>query len=319
MGNILVTGAAGFIGSHVVNQLLESNSKYEVIGLDNFFLGNSDNLKKARGYERFHFVRGDATSISTLSDVISTFEVQDIFALATVPLPTSLQFPKWSTDQNMLLASTVLELVRSNRVERLVQVSSSEVYGDGLDDSMTEQHPLKPYTPYAVSKAGADMLALSYKRVFESRILIVRPFNNYGPNQNSAEYSGFIPRLISAALSGSKLEIFGNGQQTRDWVYVKDTARAIVSLSETAAAWKQDVVNIASNISCSTLDVVRIFQPFLPELNLTYLEPRNGDVLYHKGNNDLMKKILGWVPGAFDNEKVDETVKYYASKFNLAY
>jgi UDP-glucose 4-epimerase len=308
--NVLVTGAAGFIGSHLVDKLLEDQVGL-VIGLDNFFLGRKGNLSRASGYSNFRLIRGDASDVTFLQDITRNFDITDFYSLATIPLPTSLAYPKWSSDQNLKIASSALEIARSGFVERLIQISTSEVYGTGISNSMTESHPLSPRTPYAASKASADLIALSYQRSFGTPILILRPFNNFGPRQNHEEFAGLIPKLITSAIKQNEFEIHGDGKQLRDWVYVEDTARAIMDLAKHNESWNLGTINISSNMNFSVSEVVNLFSKYIPPLQVKLEAKRLGDVEFHKGSNQLMKTLLGWSPRTFEDETMKKTVDYY--------
>ena len=185
--SILVTGGAGFIGSHLVEKIIEEKPA-KIIVVDNFFLGEESNLKPAKSkFPELVVEKIDASDYEKMKHAMKN-GVDVVFNLAMVPLPVSLEKPSWAFGINVDITRVVCELGREGYFSTLVQYSSSEVYSTALDSKMSETHQLLPCTPYAASKAACDHLVHSYYKTFGLEMLIVRPFNNYGPRQNDKSY-----------------------------------------------------------------------------------------------------------------------------------
>ena len=219
---VLVTGGAGFISSTFVRHLLEA-TPYEVVSLDALtYAGNLENLADVMAHERLSFVHGDIRDRELVRQLVSEVDVI-VNAAAESHVEKSIEegaseFVTTNVEGTQIL----LDAVRETPVERFILISSSEVYGTAEADPMDEEHPLNPRSPYAATKAGADRLAYSYWTTYELPIVIVRPFNNYGPRQHPEKV---IPRFITQALSDEPLTIHGDGHASRDWLYVDRRCR----------------------------------------------------------------------------------------------
>jgi len=291
---VVVSGGAGFIGSHFIDEIFENSSPKKVVAIDNFYLGNQANLIKALKRPNFELIRCDATDFNTMSYITRKLKVDYFFNFAVLPLPTSLEYPAWSSKINFDLALTSLELARLGYVKKLIQISSSEVYGSAKKIPMSEDHPLNAETPYAASKAAADQLALSYQRSFGLNILILRPFNNYGPRQNRFSYAGVIPIFINQTLNGSDCIIYGDGKQTRDFTFVGDTVNVIFKISQINEAWGKGPINIASETETSINEIYSMISKLSSNTirEPIFVESRSGDVKRHCGDASLLKKFL---------------------------
>src|SRR5213594_404264 len=218
---ILVTGGAGFIPSNFIHHLL-AKTPYEVISLDALtYAGNLDNLDGAMSHERLSFVQGDIRDAALVRDVVAEVDVI-VNAAAESHVEKSIEegaseFVTTNVEGTQIL----LDAIRETPVERFLLISSSEVYGTSEYVPMDEEHPLNPRSPYAATKAGGDRLAYSYWVTYGLPIVIVRPFNNYGPRQHPEKV---IPRFVTQALSDEPLTVHGDGHATRDWLYVDDDA-----------------------------------------------------------------------------------------------
>ena len=310
--SVLVLGGAGFIGSHLVDRLVDEGVR-RVSVVDNLFLGREANLTQARdrlgGALRFH--RLDGTDDEALARVIGEDETEVVFNLAVVPLPASLEQPRWSVEHNVDLALIPCELLREGLFETLIHVSSSEAYGSAAYVPMDEAHPPVPSTPYAASKLAGDQIVLSYQHTFGLDAAIVRPFNNFGPRQNSGSYAGIIPIVVSRATAGESIEIFGDGEQTRDFVFVRDTADSMIRMYEEPAT-RGRVVNVASGREVSVNDLVRLLLDALgSDVPVRHVEPRPGDVRRHWASIDLARELIGYEPSTSLRDGLAETVAWY--------
>ena len=224
---VLVTGGAGFISSNFIRHLLRA-TPYEVVSLDALtYAGNLENLADVMAHERLSFVRGDICDAELVADVVAEVDVI-VNAAAESHVEKSIaeggaEFVTTNVEGTRIL----LDAIRERPVERFILISSSEVYGTALAAPMDEEHPLNPRSPYAATKAGADRLAYSYFVTYGLPIVIVRPFNNYGPRQHPEKV---IPHFVTQALDDEPLTIHGDGHASRDWLYVDDDAEAIETI-----------------------------------------------------------------------------------------
>lgn len=309
--NVMVTGGAGFIGSHLTDRLIAEEPDNLVV-VDNLFLGKDDNLASAR--ERFpalQFYREDVSDYEAMRSIVATEAVDVVFDLAVIPLPTSLERPRWTVDVNLAMTSTMCELLREGLYKTLIHYSSSEVYGTARYEPMDEAHPLTPLTPYAASKAGGDHIVASYRATFGVDVATVRPFNAYGPRQNEQAYAGVIPTVIRRALAGDEVLIHGDGDQTRDFNYAADVAEFTLAVYETPAT-RGRVVNVASGREVSVNELVaRLLAELGVDVPVRHVEPRLGDVRRHQGSVALARELTGFQPAWTLDDGLAETVRWY--------
>lgn len=309
--SVLVTGGAGFIGSHLVDRLIQE-SPANLVVVDNLFLGKEANLSQARqAFPVLRFYCQDASDYEAMKRIINVEGVEVLFNLAVVPLPTSLERPRWTVDTNVAITTVACELLREGYYQTLIHFSSSEVYGSAQYVPMDEKHPLLPTTPYAASKAASDHVVLSYLRAFDIDAAIVRPFNNFGPRQNEGAYAGVIPTVVRAALRGKPAIIYGDGEQTRDYIFVSEVVDAAVRIYEESTTRGQ-VINIATGQECPINHLVRAILEILDaDVPVIYKEPRPGDVRRHCGAIDLARKLIGFHPRIVLNDGLVKTVDWY--------
>lgn len=310
--SILVTGGAGFIGSHLVDRIIRENPANLAV-VDNFFLGCEENLLAAQDtFPELKVYRLDAADLAAMRQLAESEKIEVVFDLAVIPLPTSLQYPSWTIGTNVGIATTFCELARWDCIETLVHCSSSEAYGTAQYVPMPETHPLQPTTPYAASKAAADQVVLSYRESFDIDTVIVRPFNTFGPRQNPGTYAGIIPIVIQRVRNGKPIEIFGDGEQTRDFIFVRDAADAFVRTYEQEST-RGKVINVATGHETSVNDLVAKLLHVLGASNhpVVHVAPRPGDVRRHCGDIQLARKLVGFEPVAITYEDLQETVDWY--------
>lgn len=309
--NVLITGGAGFIGSHLCDRLLREPLA-RLVAMDNLFLGRERNLEEAVKDKRFIFEKGDVTDLTLIKKSISKYSVEVVFHLAVIPLEASLEKPLWCFDQNVKMTQSVCEAIRqSKRKITLIAFSSSEVYGQARYVPIDERHPLCGHTPYAASKIASDALVHSYHCTFGLDTALVRPFNNYGPRQNDGSYAGVIPLTIRRILSGEKPVVYGDGKQTRDFIFVKDTADAAVAIYKEEQS-RGEAFNLASGRQITIEKVIKLIcrqMEYTGEVE--YQEERPGDVRILEGSIEKAKDIIGFEPGVKFEEGVKETVKWY--------
>ena len=313
---VLIVGGAGFIGSHLVDQVLQQGAK-EVVVIDNLFTGSERNLKSALKSGRVHFYKEDAEFASSLSYIFNNHAIDVTFNCATKALNYSFINPANSFSTNVNVVLNLLELQRSGTFETLCHFSTSEVYGSALYEPMDEVHPKAPTTTYAAGKAAADLAVESYVRMFDLDAFIVRPFNNYGPRQNyHGPLAGVIPKTAKRIFDGESPEIHGDGLQTRDFIFVSDTVKAVVDLYQKLN--KGEAVNISTNNQKRIADVIQLTANKLGyEGKISKKSGRNADVDHHIGDNQKIHKLIDFHQTDF-NAGLAETIKFYKEEFENA-
>lgn len=309
--SVLITGGAGFIGSHLVDALTKENPE-KIIVVDNFFLGKSENLADAlRIFPEIKILNQDASDYAGMKKILESEGTDVIFDLAVIPLPASLEKPEWTFKTNTDISLTICELARNDLFKTLVHFSSSEVYGTSISTSMSESHPLNGTTPYAASKAAGDLVISSYCRTFGIDASLIRPFNNYGPRQNEKSYAGVIPLTIQRLLNGESPIILGDGKQTRDYLYVTDTARAAIDIYNHKNT-RGHVLNIASGREISIQYLIRLIMEYMDcDREIVFGPERPGDVRRHIANIYLAEDLIGFSPSVKFEEGLKKTVDWY--------
>jgi dTDP-glucose 4,6-dehydratase len=307
---VLVTGGAGFISSNFVRHILES-TPYEVVSLDALtYAGSMDNLASVSGHERHSFVHGDIRDLDLVRQVVAEVDVI-VNAAAESHVEKSIEAGASEfVTTNVEGTQILLDAVRETPVERFILFSSSEVYGTALYAPMDEEHPLNPRSPYAATKAGADRLAYSYYVTYGLPIVIVRPFNNYGPRQHPEKV---IPRFITQALSDEPLTIHGDGHASRDWLYVDDDADAMETIIAADDRVVGEVFNIATGIDISISDIADKVLEVLgkPASLKVHVDERPGQVDRHIGSTEKAERLLGWKARTAFEDGLERTIAWY--------
>ncbi|HXA52965.1 MAG TPA: dTDP-glucose 4,6-dehydratase [Candidatus Acidoferrum sp.] len=307
---ILVTGGAGFIGSAFV-RLVIAETDYRVVNLDALtYAGNLENLTPVEGNDRYRFVHGDITD-AALVDALVADEKPDaiVHFAAESHVDRSILSPEPVVRTNFNGSFNMLEAAKRNNVARFVHVSTDEVYGSlEPPHEADENYPLNPASPYSASKAGSDLLARSYFITFKLPVLITRASNNYGPYQFPEK---LIPLMITRALDGQPLPVYGDGQQVRDWLYVDDHCRGILAVLRKGR--DGEIYNIGGNRSLPNLDVVRklLEATGQPDSLITYVKDRPGhDRRYALSSEKLMSET-GWRPVMDFEAGLARTIDWY--------
>src|ERR671928_1892698 len=290
---VLVTGGAGFIPSNFIRHLLRE-TPWEVVSLDALtYAGNLDNLRDVMSHERLSFVHGDIRDEELVRDVVSQVDVI-VNAAAESHVEKSIEEGgREFVTTNVLGTQILLDAIRAAPVERFILFSSSEVYGTAERAPMDEEHPLKPRSPYAATKAGGDRLAYSYYVTYGLPIVIVRPFNNYGPRQHPEKV---IPHFITQALAGEPLTIHGDGHASRDWLYVDDDAEAIEAIiAADLDAVAGEVLNVATGVDISVAEIADLVLDVLgkPRSLKAHVPERPGQVDRHIGSTQKIASLCG--------------------------
>ena len=308
---VLVTGGAGFIGSHLCDALLEKSAA-KVVCLDNFFLGKMENLEEALKHENFVLYRDDARNFGVLEAILRNEEIEVVFNMATIALNYSFFNPFDAYMVNVSIANTLLELLKIGAYKTLIHTSSSEAYGSAQYSPMDENHPTDPTTPYAAGKAAADLMIHSFSKVLPLEISIIRPFNNYGPRQNAdGPLAGIIPATAKRLKNGGRPVIHGDGEQTRDFIYVKDTVRGLIMAYENEASRGQ-IINLGSGKDVSMnhlLQEICDYTGYTGEWE--HKESRTSDVRKLCADIGKARKLLGFEPKMEFEKGIKETLDWY--------
>ena len=308
---LLVTGCAGFIGSAFVRTTLASNAATRIVNLDKLtYAGNLENLASLDQDPRYRFVQGDINDAALVESLLAEEKPDAIVHFAAEShVDRSIHAPTPVFETNLRGTFTLLEAARAAKVERFVHVSTDEVYGsiDAPHDA-DESYPLIASSPYSASKAGSDLLALSYFTTYKLPVLVTRASNNYGPFQFPEK---LIPLMISNALDGRDLPIYGDGQQVRDWLYVDDHCAGIRAVLNQGRAG--EVYNIGGNCSLPNLEVVkRILKATgQPDSLMKTVTDRPGHDRRYALTSEKLEKETGWSPQMDFDRGLAQTVDWY--------
>lgn len=309
MASYLVTGGAGFIGSHLVTALVERGDQVRVV--DNLSSGFRTNLDHVAG--QVELIEGDAADPQLMADAVRGVDV--VFhqaALASVP--ASVRDPLRSHHQCATATVNVLAAAQQRGVRRVVLAASSAAYGDQPNLVKQESDPLDPLSPYAAAKIASEYYCHAFGRSFGLETVSLRYFNVYGPRQDPhSEYSAVIPIFVSKMLAGERPTVFGDGQQSRDFVYVADVVQANLLAADAADAVGQ-VVNIGSGKRSTLLDLIAaINQALGTDLQPQFAPPRPGDVRDSLADISRAAKCLGYAPQVDLTAGLQQSIAYYRS------
>lgn len=302
--NILITGGAGFIGSHIANSLIDENN---ITIIDNLSTGNLKNLKD-KEHKNLNFIKADICN-TNLDDLTSGIDyIFHFAAMASVPL--SVENPVECNEINLNATIKLLKSAVNNDVEKIVFSSSSSVYGENRNIPLKETEPPMPASPYAASKASCELYLRTFYESYGLNYTALRYFNVFGPNQDkNSQYAAVIPNFISAFLEGEQAEIYGDGEQTRDFVYVGDVVKANIN------ACKSDyngIVNIASGEKMTVNKLYEIIKNTLnSDLEPKYLPKRPGDIKHSLADVSNMEKISLKIDSTKFESQLIETINWF--------
>lgn len=305
--SILVTGGCGFIGSYIVDELINDN---EIIIIDNLSTGKIDNLKSPI-HENLHLINEDLFNLD-LKDILSNVDyIFHLAAMASVPL--SVENPIKCNQENVINTVNLINAAKDNNVKKIVFSSSSAVYGENNNMPLKESEIPMPTSPYATSKACCELYLKSFYESYGLNYTVLRYFNVFGPKQDkNSQYAAVIPNFISAILEGKQPIIFGDGEQTRDFVYVKDIANANISACKSSF---NGIVNVASGKKISINELFEIIKKALhSEISPNYCPPRKGDIKHSLACVENMGKINCHINSDNFNEQLEETVNWFKTQ-----
>jgi dTDP-glucose 4,6-dehydratase len=308
-GHFLVTGGAGFIGSNFVRHLLAKESGVTVTVLDKLtYAGNLENLQ-GLDPARLTFVKGDICDADVVAKTMEGAKVVVNFAAET-HVDRSIQNPGSFVLTDVYGSYVLLEAARRAGVEKFIQISTDEVYGEVLGDPATEDSPLVPRNPYSASKAGADRLAYSYFTTYGLPVVITRCSNNYGPYQHVEK---LWPLFVTNALEDQPLPVYGTGANLRDWIYVEDHCEALRRLATTPGV-EGEVWNIGAGIEHSSLEIGRLILRALgkPESLIRHVTDRPGHDRRYALDSSKIRRRLGFTPEVDFAAGAERTIRWYA-------
>jgi nucleoside-diphosphate-sugar epimerase len=305
----LVTGGAGFIGSHIVEKLLEADAFVRV--LDDFSSGKRENLEaaaKADHGNRLEVIEGDIRNAADVRDAVK--DIKTVFhEAAFVSVPESIEKPQDCFDVNVAGTSLLFETARRAGVQRVVIASSAAVYGDSDGVPLDEGSPVKPLSPYAASKYACEVYAGMYSQAMSLEVVSLRYFNVYGPRQRpDSPYAAAVPIFIQRLLDGQAPTVFGDGKQSRDLVFVGDVVRANLAAANPAVR-AGDVINVCTGTSTRILDLLQVLYDLLPGCPPpTFAEKRAGDIYESLGDARKARSALNFAASTALREGMQETI-----------
>jgi UDP-glucose 4-epimerase len=305
---VLVTGGAGFIGSHTVDGLLGGG--FDVVVLDDLRSGCLENLSKHVGDGCFRFVRGDVTDSRLVRDLISDLDAV-LHLAALVSVPESFKDPVLTNDVNVGGTLNLLRACVDFGVKRFVYASSCAVYGEAESLPTNEDYPAKPVSPYGVSKLVAENHVRAFQENFGLETVCLRYFNVYGPRQAYSDYSGVITQFLSRLARDLPLVVFGDGEQTRDFVYVQDVVEANVLALKCGGAAVGEVFNIGTGVATSINQLANALLEVANKthLKILYSEAREGDIKHSVADISRAKNKLGYNPEVSLKEGLGELLR----------
>jgi UDP-glucose 4-epimerase len=303
-----VTGGAGFIGSHLVDRLAEDNA--EVTVLDDLSTGKTENIEKHVRSRNMRFIKGDVCNFRLVRNLVRDVDAVVNLA-AVVSVPRSIENPLLVHKVNATGTLNLLKASLDSDVKRFVQASSAAVYGEAEKLPVRENFILKPVSPYAVSKIAAENYARVFSCVYGLETVCLRFFNVFGPRQAYNPYSGVITVFINELLHDRPPSVFGDGEQTRDFVSVHDVVSCCM-LALTKKGVGGEVFNVSSGKATTVNDLVRLLQKITRRSNLEpiHTKPRCGDIRHSWSSIDKARKVLGYSPRVSLEEGLKELLGY---------
>lgn len=313
--NILITGAAGFIGSNFVEYFNKKYPDYRLVVLDKLtYAGNIHNLDNV--IDKIDFVQGDICDYEFVMDLFKKYNINGVIHFAAEShVDNSIKEPFLFTKTNVLGTHTLLEAARctwgEESTNKFVHISTDEVYGSLKDDGFfTETSPIKPNSPYSASKASSDLIALAYYKTFKMNVTVTNCSNNYGPYQHNEK---LIPHMIKLAMNNEKLPVYGTGKNIRDWLYVEDHCKAIDMVYHNGRAGER--YNIGGHNEKKNIDIVKLILQHLGKSEdlIEYVADRKGHDFRYAIDPTKIKNELGWYPETKFEDGIIKTIDWYVN------
>lgn len=311
--NILVTGAAGFIGANFAEFFVNKHPEYNVIVLDKLtYAGNLENLKKVE--DKITFVKGDICEYEFVKELFEKYRIDGVIHFAAEShVDNSIKNPFIFTHTNVIGTHTLLEVAKQiwgeESSNKFVHISTDEVYGTlGEEGYFTETTPINPNSPYSASKASSDLIARAYFETFKMNVSITNCSNNYGPYQH---HEKLIPHMIKLAMNNEKLPVYGNGKNIRDWLYVEDHCEAIDMVFHNGRAGER--YNIGGHNEKRNIDIVKLILKHLNKSEdlIEFVEDRKGHDYRYAIDPTKIKNELGWEPKTKFEDGIIKTIDWY--------
>ena len=311
--NVLVTGAAGFIGANFAEYFVNKHPDYNVIVLDKLtYAGNLDNLKKVM--DKITFVKGDICDFDFVLDLFKKYDINGVIHFAAEShVDNSIKNPFIFTQTNVIGTHTLLEAAKQiwgeGSPNKFVHISTDEVYGSLKEDGyFTEKSPIKPSSPYSASKASSDLIALAYKETFKMNVNVTNCSNNYGPYQHNEK---LIPHMIKLALNDEKLPVYGEGLNIRDWLYVEDHCEAIDLVFHNGIAGER--YNIGGHNEKRNIEIVKLILQRLGKSEdlIEHVTDRKGHDYRYAIDPTKIKNELSWYPKTKFEDGIIKTIDWY--------
>ncbi len=311
--NVLVTGAAGFIGANFAEYFVNKHPDYKVIVLDKLtYAGNLDNLKKVM--DKITFVQGDICDFDFVLDLFKKYDINGVIHFAAEShVDNSIKNPFVFTHTNVIGTHTLLEAAKQvwgeGSENKFVHISTDEVYGSLKEDGyFTETSPIKPSSPYSASKASSDLIALAYKETFKMNVNVTNCSNNYGPYQHNEK---LIPHMIKLALNDEKLPVYGEGLNIRDWLFVEDHCEAIDLVFHNGVSGER--YNIGGHNERRNIEIVKLILQRLGKSEdlIEHVADRKGHDYRYAIDPTKIKNELGWYPKTKFEDGIVKTIDWY--------
>ena len=313
MKNILVTGAAGFIGANFAEYFVNKHPDYNVIVLDKLtYAGNLENLKKVE--DKITFVQGDICDFGFVTKIFEDHKINGVIHFAAEShVDNSIKDPFVFTQTNVIGTHTLLEVAKrawgEGSENKFVHISTDEVFGSlGEEGYFTEKSPIKPSSPYSSSKASSDLIALAYKETYKMNVNVTNCSNNYGPYQHNEK---LIPHMIKLALNDEKLPVYGEGTNIRDWLYVEDHCEAIDLVFHNGKSGER--YNIGGHNERRNIDIVKLILQRLGKSEdlIEHVEDRKGHDYRYAIDPTKISNELGWTPKTKFEDGIVKTIDWY--------
>lgn len=305
---ILLTGGAGFMGSHIVRYLLRTKKDVEIVNLDKLtYAGNLENLKDVESDPRYTFIKGDITDQKTVEGIVSQGVDIIINYAAETHVDRSIEEPRAFLQTDIFGTYTLLEAAKKHGVKKFIQISTDEVFGSIEKGEFTENSPFEPNSPYSASKAGGDHLCRAYHATYGVPVIVTHSCNFFGPNQYPEK---LLPLFVTNLIEGKKVPLYGDGLNEREWIFTEDHCRAIETIMNNGTIG--EVYNIASGwrLNNKTLTDMVLKEFGLGVESIEYVKDRPGHDRRYALNSDKLR-TLGWAPESNFGERLHQTIQWY--------